>query len=162
MNMGLKNDYLSMPPFDTGQDNLKRLFLIYLLIVCGTHASMFIIVRLAVAMAAVLVGEEQEEELPGEERQPDQNERRPGDPGTCQEQHREARDQEPERRQLGRGETLQADLRGDEGQAPDHRGQGGQGDVARPHLPSRGGGSVAPSPTPMQRCGADRRVPELD
>ena len=46
-------DRVSIPALDTGQDNLKRLFLIYLLIVCATHASMFPIVRLAVAMATM-------------------------------------------------------------------------------------------------------------
>jgi hypothetical protein len=79
------------------------------------------------------VGEEQQEELPGEQGKADEDERCPGDARPLHEKDGQRGDQEAQRRQLRRGEDVEPPFGGDEGEAPDHRGERRQHHVAKWH-----------------------------
>jgi len=89
--------------------------------------------------------EELKDELPGEEREADRDQRGPRHAGPRQHDHGERRDQEARRGELRRGEIVEADPRRHEREAPD------DGDEQRPAEVARAQRGRAPPPPRSRR-----------
>src|ERR1700691_5211473 len=97
-----------------------------------------------------LIGEEHQQKLAGEQRQPDQDDIGPGHARPPDEDDRQSRDDEAQRGQLRRREIDQRDLDGGKGEAPHHRGADGERHVAAAH--DRGGAVSGKAQDQWRKC----------